>query len=1073
MLHIVRGLDQTMQQQELLKSAFHSSLYMGEIPLSRKLPGDQYDIWEELSLQLPTHWNNIPALKTVYAPVQSISEYFTYNGYIVTSKGFTTATKGFNIYTGVLDIEGDTSEHLSIELNEFLTLYLLNTKLYPTNNIPYLEQIAWRLSKTDPSLEHPFDRIVPQFISGAPSFVFASSEGSLVLPDFYEEYPLMGRVSTTIDPNYWIYKGIGIYSTYTDDQLDALRIFRLIPEDSIHPLKSNIACIEVRLNLYEEDKSPLIMTLFPQDYSYDPSTRQVTINKNVFERIKSIIRDCFEPYSGQEKRGYFEYKINIETGRSIYDPNDDLSDAQAQKIALMQAVQLYMLQYYNEFTQGAARAQIDFETVYTVTLTTISTAITLAVGIAASSAFAAEEVISSSIQQVVPAATRGSLIAAQVVLSVASENLEELFLDPLIESVVTDLVKDLGGDEKAQVIASVLAESIREGLMGTVADFSHINIMNNLQNLVFNHYQEAIMSTASELATLHAFSEYQQLLAEQPGYTLGPIPLSALSTLTLFIPSMIAESFYIRQDATSGEVLHFLRGLTDFGIKGDFLRSIIRNMHTADSTAEIIGTQEIAPGITAEVSNPVLLALKNVLEDIASSRLASIQDKKPCSQEDINVLREQFLSGEIGIEFTFMYDGGGIDYGGDMGIPFGIDLQNNKRIKKVNTQSQTHEKTMITSIFNYQKTLDEWLGENNHIEEILLRNLEEIAKSKTTNDQKKHYALLVEGFDSRFSLKVAKRIEIDELASIFEQQDGPKFKEFFEVLNQMQNPFGARVEEFIQKRDESGKKLRYKDARLFMDDTLLESIKEDILQNLIRATGKSKYFFEEINPKTFEKFVKYYQENDKEFYENYLQEGFSDMLLKYFVNFEVPFLIWSQYLEQDQTKLTELKDFYMQNWDKDAKNLQRIIWGVLLDCYHPLLGQKIKIADWVSLDLHHWMTASGHENKYSCLLFSVFPLPSDLRLGEPIHLQLTGQIENNPTIMGTHWENQISDVITAVLKGDVPSSTIWKDEEYNQKFDQYQKLNENARKTIIWLFLYSHSDLIIRFNLEKIDFYFK
>ena len=198
------------------------------------------------------------------------------------------------------------------------------------------------------------------------------------------------------------------------------------------------------------------------------------------------------------------------------------------------------------------------------------------------------------------------------------------------------------------------------------------------------------------------------------------------------------------------------------------------------------------------------------------------------------------------------------------------------------------------------------------------------------------------------------------------------------------------------------------------------------------------------------------------------------MLLKYFVTYEMPSLIWSRYLEQDQNKLEALKDYYLANWLshdkqqlKEAQVLQRIIWGVLLDFIHPLGGNKIAMEDWLSLDLHHWKTASGHENKYECRLFSVIPLPKFPHLGEPVHIALTGQIRAS-TEAGKTWENRIREVISTVFKGEKVPKT-WKDDIGRMEFDQYieRESNINARKLILWLFLNSQDDIFEEYGFEK------
>jgi hypothetical protein len=54
-----------------------------------------------------------------------------------------------------------------------------------------------------------------------------------------------------------------------------------------------------------------------------------------------------------------------------------------------------------------------------------------------------------------------------------------------------------GGDEASQMVWSVIAESLREGLMGTAIDAAGIGIMENINNYVMKQHQEEITSNAT------------------------------------------------------------------------------------------------------------------------------------------------------------------------------------------------------------------------------------------------------------------------------------------------------------------------------------------------------------------------------------------------------------------------------------------------------------------------------------------------------------------------------------------------------------------------------------------------
>jgi hypothetical protein len=373
--------------------------------------------------------------------------------------------------------------------------------------------------------------------------------------------------------------------------------------------------------------------------------------------------------------------------RSIYDPNDDLSVAQAQKIALMQSSQMHLLDYFNEFSQGVARGEMDYQTGYTLAVTMIATAVTIAASIGISGVVSlaqgatqtiqtgltvAGEAVEQSINVLAPQVANlfayAGYVAGITALSVVEECFEEIIVDELVGRVIEDTVENLGGDESAKIFWSVLGESLREGLMGIMGDVAGINLMQDAYSIVISEIATryyAFKQAHKLLKAQEALNEYRQSILEQEAALDGlyaNMPAAARNSYLFFMQQGLANLRFSNPALHSSidEGLAFYGQLVKEGYFDDgvSLIDIIQNK-------EIIGTQEIAPGIIAEVSDPALLALKHAFEDIASSRLASIQNKEPFSQMDADELRDQLISGEIGIEdldLTFMYDGAGIDY---------------------------------------------------------------------------------------------------------------------------------------------------------------------------------------------------------------------------------------------------------------------------------------------------------------------------------------------------------------------------------------------------------------------------
>jgi hypothetical protein len=768
--HILFGLDKQEEAENTIKAkTFQTAGYIGTISLSRKIEGDEYSWWEQILQQAPKSWHDSPALKTVYAPVSTMTDRFTYEGYIVIPDALahTTATRDYNFYTGIIDVGDSELVSKTIALlmllsdivqpfmdsydsagwgdiwdfepedtqhnpfyGEFISqMPLLNTLLnYPTNNIPYMEGAVKQASRMDDSITHPLDRIIPVYIGGVPGFTFASSEGPMALPDFYEEYPLLGG-STYEDPNNVMYKFFAGGESFTDAQFDKLRTFEVIPRNAPHSLKSNITSIDLLSfsPYFVSDWEALvipILTLAPDQFSYDPATRKVTIDEDIFDVIKSRIKGNWE------FPPLFAYKINIETSRAITDPNDDLSDAQAAKAALMQAIQFNILAYNKEYMLGSAQAAVDFETVYTLKITAISTSITIAASVAAGAiagvssvagsvlddtsqqfmeqvawglsddvaSSAASRVISSTSELIAVSIAEGSLAVAQAGISVVKECFEELFTDRIVEGITTDIVARLGGDEKAQVFWSTIAESFREGISGPISDTIGIKAMTNF---IVNRFT-TFMDKRAKLKAQQAYNEYHTELWEARVMNTeleSTIANCELSRFLFTASSLSAEPTIDTARYSSGDVLH----MTDTLIYENMIGAVsTRDMLTAVREAEIhaADTMFIATdsnlAMEQEVAHPELMAFKTELDRIAQSCMARVkkQSSQFLSEQQIRDIYEQgmqLMTPEGPRPICFMTKTNDID-------DFLSPQQMNDKMG--NTQSETDEKTI--EIYDYR-----------------------------------------------------------------------------------------------------------------------------------------------------------------------------------------------------------------------------------------------------------------------------------------------------------------------------------------------------------------------------------
>ncbi|MEJ2249974.1 MAG: hypothetical protein P8Y97_09980 [Candidatus Lokiarchaeota archaeon] len=161
----------------------------------------------------------------------------------------------------------------------------------------------------------------------------------------------------------------------------------------------------------------------------------------------------------------------------------------------------------------------------------------------------------------------------------------------------------------------------------------------------------------------------------------------------------------------------------------------------------------------------------------------------------------------------------------------------------------------------------------------------------------------------------------------------------------------------------------------------------------------------------------------KDFANNYLKENIFDTLLDYFVNHEILAKLYGQFYDQNDGRLPQsYRDKYVKNWENndDIKRFQRLLWGILLDFRHPLTGHKFTLSEWMSFPLHHWKTASGHENKYECFFSALIPI---IESGTYGHKWVGNQVdlENN----GATMEMWFRDIINSIISGNIPN--MWKD----------------------------------------------
>ncbi|MFX1366679.1 MAG: hypothetical protein ACFFCE_06370 [Promethearchaeota archaeon] len=349
---------------------------------------------------------------------------------------------------------------------------------YMRNSLMYLEDQISSLTENE---EKSYNRIIPYMMSVKPSLQVLDSETTAV-PEFYLNYPIYVthekyEEQELYDEYNHIYK---IYDETTET-------IQLIPDEYLanRPLMSNIVGVDVWLvdNIGTvEQKDGLNI-----DTEYNPFTGEVSLisGKDIYSTLNAIINDAKEDHPSPGQSSYDAYIVldfHIEKYRDITVERDDITPEEAQRIATMQSTHQSMLQYLYQFTVAEQTQQRLSEICYTVFITVISTALSIGATMGIDKAFGS---LGNSIttQGKALAAESSKTMTSQVLKNIGSkfedlggkhmgmyrifgamisESIEEVYVDPWIDSVVSNYVADCGYGVAAQILWSGLAESGRE-----------------------------------------------------------------------------------------------------------------------------------------------------------------------------------------------------------------------------------------------------------------------------------------------------------------------------------------------------------------------------------------------------------------------------------------------------------------------------------------------------------------------------------------------------------------------------------------------------------------------------------
>jgi len=227
-------------------------------------------------------------------------------------------------------------------------------------------------------------------------------------------------------------------------------------------------------------------------------------NGNIYfkENLESLLFDNrreFRDIVGRplpSEKIYYQFDIEFE-----FIIADDGSELHTQ-MALSQATNYLVLDYFNQYTFAQTTAQMISEIAYTEHLTLLSTEVATAFIIFGSYATGssqtswiskAAETAASTVEKVLIVAAS---IATIMVLNAISEVFQEIIIDAFIETHVERIVELMGGDEMAKVFWSSIVTSAREGIMGAMGKLVHsitgTNTQTNTQTDTQISHQQAL-----------------------------------------------------------------------------------------------------------------------------------------------------------------------------------------------------------------------------------------------------------------------------------------------------------------------------------------------------------------------------------------------------------------------------------------------------------------------------------------------------------------------------------------------------------------------------------------------------
>ncbi|HDZ19183.1 hypothetical protein LCGC14_0586980 [marine sediment metagenome] len=616
------------------------------------------------------------------------------------SPNYEKQTRSYISYSDFDDDRLNDYFFINIEAYATFTIPIDNDINYMGNTIMYLEDVI--SEKTDGGYYNIFPYMQYQDGVFIPTLQFSGRDTGHPLPEFYRDYPIYLEAEhyNELEDEHQFYT---IYKVYDASS----QYIELIPENVTRSIFAKVDHIELIIQdtLGLNDFQKQTFKASEGMFTFNNVTGILILSDSMYNNLQAQLKILNIVYSAiQDYEAYFIFEVKIEKYGSTSDLNG-MTQGEVNQIATMQAVEQNILEYMYQYRQAQKTQLALSEMFYTILVTTASTIITTfitlgagfiakkfsspAVVDAATGKLAAETVAQlgkgatkEAAKEAVKAATKKVLdtqmkrLAAyfikatkasvlKMVLSPLTESLQEVFLDPYLETIVSDIVAKAGGDVFAQVLISSFVEGGRETLSGSMSQFIFGRSSNN--PIISTHHQTQEKHVTSETATRNAIENQESFIKVKPRWSSIIKTGASLLLATALVGLGGPMSFGVSLVAGVSAIKSFSKSFT-------IQKTILHNIILQKANLKVLGaTPETA--FRDIYINPNLIISKLSEQIIKSQGLSRALDRKI-------IYRGQILKQDKTLSAYGFTSGDSLIITGQMAM-FGEKTTNQEKIKKI------------------------------------------------------------------------------------------------------------------------------------------------------------------------------------------------------------------------------------------------------------------------------------------------------------------------------------------------------------------------------------------------------